>query len=154
MKFTTGAHEGKTRYTFRERELSTGISRDWILPAGLFRPNIRGLELFDFREEDYAFFLDNVRLLADLIRGLRALSPFADDALDVAESMTESDFVDFKLAIAYERAQAEKQGSRMPEQFLSLTIPLQFLLASSVAEKYQVDLGVALLQTGEMEAEG
>ncbi len=109
-----------------------------------------GADINDFQLFNYTYFLDNVRSLQDLLKGLEELSPFADDALDVARSMTERDFCDFKLALAHERWQGE---SRMPERFFHLLIPDKFIAGQPIAEKFEAPLGAVLIRIMEIEAE-
>ncbi len=63
-------------------------------------------------------FLDEVKSVADLTEGLFQLSPFAEDALEVALCMSETDFIEFKLALVQERKAARGEGgSMMPERY-------------------------------------
>ncbi len=86
------------------------------------------LFLIDFEIENYHYFLDKVSDIDDLIRGLSMISPFANDALDVAEGMTENDFIDFKLALSQERLASQGLAeSRMPKKFLPIVLPDEFM---------------------------
>ncbi len=110
-------------------------------------------ELTDFEITDFGRFLDTVQTLGDLIEGLAELSPFADDALSVAESMTSDDFVTFKLALIHERkivSGEEDLVSNMPKQFVILLLPAQFMEAFFIAEQFQVSLSVAMIRNLEV----
>lgn len=124
------------------------LRADFWLPKGLF--SNKWCDLSEFESFNYTYFLDNAGSLQDLLKGLEELSPFADDALEVARSMTEQDFCDFKLALVHERKHGE---SRMPERFSCLLIPDRFIAGQLVAEKFDVPLGAALIRIMEMEAE-
>jgi len=67
--------------------------------------------MIDFEMRDYVFFIDHAQSLSDLVKGLVILSPFADDALAIAESMSEADFEEFKQALLLERRAAKEGGS-------------------------------------------
>ncbi len=110
----------------------------------------RGCDINDFELFNYTYFLDNVKSLEDLLKGLEELSPFADDALEVAELMTERDFCDFKLALVHER---KREESYMPERFFCLLIPDRIFAAQPIAEMFKVPLGAALIRIVEIEAE-
>ena len=107
-----------------------------------------GADINDFELFNYAYFLDNAKSLEDLVRGLEELSPLADDALDIARTMTERDFCDFKLALVHERKQEE---SRMPEKFVRLLLPDNFMIGQPMAEKFEVPLGAAVIRLIEIE---
>ncbi|MEK7621698.1 MAG: hypothetical protein AAB415_00810 [Patescibacteria group bacterium] len=102
----------------------------------------------EYEEEDYAHFLSKVQTLEDLRQGLKELSPFADDALAVAETMDDADFVEFKLTLAHEkRMLVDHVGeSRLPRRYLSLVLPTCLLKAGPVAQEFNVSIGVAMLR--------
>lgn len=107
-----------------------------------------GCDIHDFEMGNYLYFLDNVKSLADLIEGLFVLSPLADDALEVAEQMNESDFYDFKIALAHERGicQRGEMDSIFPARYMPLLIPKQFVWGNFLADKFEVPLGTALIR--------
>lgn len=108
--------------------------------------------MVDFEISNYTHFIDNVPSLEKLIEGLALLSPFVDDALDIAESMQESDFCTFKLALPRERKAATGEGSScMPESFVQLLLPDRFLGALLLGGS-GASLGVALIRMMEVEA--
>ena len=121
---------------------------------------------YDFDMSDYTCFIDRVKSRKDLVEGLRQLSPFADDALEMAEKMDEIDFKKFKRALPRERrAFAEliegeqlflfprMKGPKMPRKFFTLLIPKRFIQAALLAEKGETTLGVALMRLGIFEIE-
>ena len=107
-----------------------------------------GADIYDFEIYNYNYFLDNARSLDHLLDGLRQLSPFADDALALAEHMGDLDFCDFKLALAYERHHGD---SKMPDRYLPLVIPKWFIPGVLLAEACLVPLGAALVRLIEFE---
>ena len=124
------------------------LYNEYDLSRRLFNNNIYP-GFIDFEMIDYVKFLDDVQSLEDLIAGLAELSPFADDALDVAESMTVHDFAVFKLALIHERrvSSALYDGeSKMPHRFVDIVLPSQIFRASYVAQESRVSLGVALIR--------
>ncbi len=125
------------------------LNRDggWCLSRELFGDI--GADFHDFEIENYIYFLDNVSSLEDLGRGLKELSPFADDALSVAEKMTEKDFKLFKLKLKSERTQ--QYESSVPNKFINLLIPSRFLQASFIAKSFNVCLGVMLIRIAQTE---
>ena len=149
----------KRRTTFEERE-EEGFGC-WSVSRDLFGDD-PGSDIHDFQSDSYKYFLDNVKSLTDLVEGLRQLSPFADDALAVAEKMNEKDFTKFKQALSGERRALsdshEEQlplflklepltlAPKMPRKYFALLIPKQFIIAELAAEKFNVCLGVALIQ--------
>ena len=100
----------------------------------------------EFEVSDYNRFLNNVSSQKDLVRGLKELSPFVDDALAVASSMNEQDFIDFKLALVHERkvARGETGGSVMPHRYDPLLVPDRFITAQMMSTKFETSLEVAL----------
>lgn len=133
--------ESKPRMTLQKR------IGEWELSYRLFG-NI-GYNIYDFEMGNYVYFLDNIKSLADLIEGLFVLSPLADDALEVAEQMNENDFYDFKIALARERGICQRGGeidSIFPTRYMPLLIPEQFVLGNSLADKFEVSLGTALIR--------
>lgn len=126
----------------------------WTLSGQLFG-NTRYCDIHDFEEEDYIYFLDHVRSRDDLLTGLCELSPFADDALDIAERMNDQDFYRFKLALACERGRARREEgageSVLPKKYGKVVLPTSFLKAHFLAEKFAVSLGVALIRMFELE---
>ena len=128
------------------KELFGPDNQSWPGNDGVGRP-----ALVDFEMENYVYFLDNVPSPERLVEGLALLSPFADDALDVAEAMTLQDFAAFKLALPHERriAAGDVVSSRMPERFAPLLLPEQFPLPMMITEKAATSLGVTILRTME-----
>ena len=98
----------------------------------------------------YKWFLDNASSLDDLILGLTELCPFADDALAVAQQMSEDDFVDFKLCLVAER---RGEDSSMSEAYRTIVLPEKILQGMLLAEKTKVPLGAALVRIFETEIE-
>ncbi len=96
----------------------------------------------------YTYFLDNIRSLDELIQGLEELSPFADDALEIARSMTMQDFYDFKLALPFERNGKDWQ---MPDRFSSLVLPTRILKGMFLSQKAGAPLGTTLVRMLEVE---
>lgn len=145
----------KRRTTFEERE-AEGFGQ-WSVSQDLFG-NDSGSDIHDFQLDGYKYFLDNVKSLTDLVEGLRQLSPFADDALAVAEKMSEKDFRKFKRALPGERRALpglyEEQLSlyskleppKMPRKYFAILVPKQFIISGFVAEEFEICLGVALIQ--------
>jgi len=114
----------------------------WSLSGNLFGDV--GVDIWDFEIDNYIYFLDNIRSLEDLLRGLHELSPFADDALEVAKGMNAQNFYEFKLTLAYERRQ---EDSKMPEKYYALVLPKWFSpYALLLAEKAIVPLGATLIR--------
>jgi len=145
------------------RQLQKLFYGEYYLPNRLFQCESSN-ELTDFEITDYNRFLDTVETLEDLIEGLAELSPFADDALDVAESMTANDFTIFKLALIHERKIAfrlkdwnpnqlilidipgeEIPESKMPSQFAPILLPIKFIDAHFIAKIAQTSLSVAMI---------
>ena len=132
-----------SKTTFDERVKISFYS--WEISSRLFGDT--GCNIYDFDESNYKYFLDNVRSLEDLMLGLYQLSPFADDALDVASLMTEDDFLNFKIALARERHSAkEDEDSVFPSQYDALLVPEKFLSAALITQEFQAPLGVALIK--------
>jgi len=102
----------------------------------------------DFESFHYVGFLDRVDSLSDLLRGLNELDPFVDDALVVAESMTEEDFREFKTTLTHERNLKHNPGSRsiIPARYYALLIPERFIPAKMIAIRANTTLEVALLR--------
>lgn len=136
--------EEKKRWTISERFQED--QEYWILPERLFDSGM--IDINDFEEHNYNYFLDHVFSLDELLTGLLQLSPFANDALSVAEKMNEQDFRRFKSALAKERSCESK--SVFPGKFRSLILPKSFIQATIMAERYEVPLGVALIQLAEL----
>lgn len=129
-------------------------SGGWNFPQGLFG---NAADINDFEFDAYRYFLDNVESLSDLIEGLAHLSPFADDALDVAEKMSLKDFVRFKKALARMREQVAKDRQappKFPRRYETLVVPAKFLEASFLASRFQAPLGVAMIRIAEEKANG
>jgi hypothetical protein len=121
------------------------------LSPSLFGDNY---DLYDFDEESYKFFIDNVESIGELIRGLDSISPFADDALAIAKKMTREDFDKFKRhlnlrprwegSVVLKRTEIDK----MPEKYLPIILPKLFCdVDYSLKEKYGISLGTYLIQT-------
>lgn len=109
-------------------------------------------DMYCFTLWHYTHFLDEVKSIADLIEGLFQLSPFADDALEVALGMSESDFIEFKLELVQGRKAAREGGeSVMLERYYALLLPNRFPMAIVLADKARVSLGVALIRLMETE---
>lgn len=100
----------------------------------------------DFELTHYVGFLDRVGSCNDLVRGLKELDPFVDDALAVAEAMTEEDFREFKTALIKERSLNQNQDnqSTMPTRYGVLLIPERFISAKMIADEFATTLEVAL----------
>lgn len=140
-----------------ERMRSKLENGPWYLSSRLFGDDRWG-DIHDFEFSSYIYFLDQAKSVNDLIEGLRELSPFADDALAVAEHMSEQDFIDFKLALIKER-QAVKQEeleSCMPRRFGPLVLPKRILDVQlrGIPEKFRVPLGTALVRVLEIKESG
>jgi hypothetical protein len=147
----------RNRITLRLRKrLGRKAFDDWnVSRSDLFgRDPVEGSlnSMYCFTIVHYVHFLDNVSSLRDLIEGLFQLSPFVDDALAVAEYMSEADFAEFKLALISERKAALDEGeSIMPERYNSLVLPSRFAMAIILADRGRVSLGPALIRIMETE---
>jgi hypothetical protein len=109
-------------------------------------------EMYCFTIGHYVHFLDHVSSLQDLIEGLFQLSPFVNDAFVVAQGMSESDFVEFKLALISERKSAQGEGeSKMPAKYCNLLLPDRFPMAILLMGNAKVSLGPALIRLMETE---
>jgi hypothetical protein len=151
----------------RLRQLDSGL----ILSRDLFGD----VPDCDFELVHYVGFLDRVASRDDLIRGLKELDPFVDDALAVAEGMNEKDFQDFKKALIHERSLKSNADGRsimpslcgqpaLPEQFVPehalvdedctimppgydvLLMPERFIPAHALAAKAYTTLEVVLIR--------
>lgn len=134
------------------------LSARWTLPSDLFPdtdfPSLE-IEIYDFEFSHYNSFLDSVNSPGDLLRGLEELSPFANDALAIAEKLGEDDFRKFKTALALERSTATDridQRSEIPQKWLPIVLPVRFIQAQLLAEEYEVCLGAALVRLMRIEA--
>jgi hypothetical protein len=136
---------GKTNWADR-LDPDVGVVTSWDLPGRLFKDP--GADINDFEIHCYNRFLDDVRSRSDLVEGLEALSPFADDALDIALRMSEEEFIGFKLALAHERgiASREEFGTQLKPRYFQLVVPTLFAEATLVAEEWAVPLGVVLIR--------
>lgn len=129
----------KTRWSFEERqEMGENC---WTLSEELFGDV--GCDINDFQIDNYTYFLDNVKSCENLIRGLRQLSPLADDALLIAESMSEREFHKFKRVLVKERC---GEYSNAPKKFRVIIIPKRFTPAIPLVDKCQVPLGAVLIK--------
>jgi len=139
-----------------ERMLSKLENGPWYLSPRLFGNDLGTRDIYDFEFGSYIYFLDHTKSVNDLIEGLRELSPFADDALAVAECMSEQDFINFKLALVRERkiAKGEAEGleSCMPRRFDPVVLPKRILdiQLRGITKKAEVALGVALVRSLEL----
>ena len=115
--------------------------------SGLLGCDRKYIWFFDFG--DYVYFLDHVQSLGDLVLGLYELSPLADDALVVAETMTPADFSIFKVSLAQERE--KRDNSVLSEREQIIILPWRFVHAALLAEKYQVPFGAALIRIMDLE---
>lgn len=122
----------------------------WHISGELFG-DTGAAHMFDFLNENYCYFLDNVDSNENLIRGLEEISPFADDALAVAQEFTLSDFKRFKDALATERRLEATDVSNFPDDWLAILLPARFILATMLAENENVPLGTALIRIAEVE---
>ncbi len=122
---------------------------DLYLSGRLFGHNMATYGIVDFEMSDYCYFLDNVKSLDDLIVGLVELSPFANDALNIAQKMSPIDFSVFKLALPRERMAVDGAPRCMPEKFVALLLPSLFLEALFISSKARVSLGITLLRLWE-----
>ena len=145
----------KTRFTLEERLGDEGDEYepivDWKVSPELFGDV--GVNIYDFQAHNYVYFLDHVTSKEELIRGLRELSPLADDALDVAEKMDDRAFARFKHALKRERSPVYGDGrNSMPLRYGVLLLPRRFLEALPLTEEYDVSLGVVLIRIMEKQS--
>lgn len=118
-------------------------------PWLLIPPHFDGfIEIWDFEAHHYVNFLNSTRSIDDLVTGLTQLSPLADDALDLAEKMSDSDFEQFKAELSAERSQAKNLSETTNTQlrFGALMLPSQFLPAQLLAPQFEATLGTALIR--------
>ncbi len=130
---------GLTSYLFNDRKYKTEVHLKEVTGC-----------IYEFEMSDYVYFLDHSESRAELLKGLTELSPFADEALEVAHSMSESDFSDFKLALPSER---RGEGGTMPQKYVSLLLPTRFFPALLLARKLATTLGTTLVRLCEVELE-
>lgn len=147
----TNREEAQQRWSLVEEKLGEG----WGLPENLFLES--EADIFDFDEATYIKFIDGVGSVEDLRLGLNMLSPFADDAWRIANLMSDEDFARFKELLQKERAltQSGEYGeSDMDDEWYTLLMPARLLVCSPVADQFEVPLGVALVRSVQLEAEG
>lgn len=110
-------------------------------------------DILGFEMQQYIYFLDHVETVSDLVRGLEELSPFADDALEIAEWMSREEFEEFQKVVPAHH-QAVREGNEPTEElsdrFTLILLPEQFFSALSIAESAAVSLGVALIRFWEV----
>lgn len=101
------------------------------------------------------YLLDNATSHEALVNGLRELSPLTDDALKIAEQMSDQDFYDFKIALAHERGLSMhgEVGSKLPKKYLALVLPRRLIAATELAQKAQAPLGAVIIRMMELEEE-
>ena len=141
MSQTNSPIAAEVMTTLREK-----LDNWWKLSPELFGDiggDIHGFEIYN-----YLYFLDNVKSLNDLIEGLRQLSPLANDALKVAESMDDKDFHKFKKSLSEKRC---GKKSVMPKKYGALLVPKRFIATLPITEKCLISLGTALIRMVEFE---
>lgn len=141
-----GRRKTPSKIEILQEKVEGKLNKDWGLSQTVCPPY--GYDIYGFRESDYVSFLDTVRTLSDLCSGLRELSPFADDALAVAETMNEMEFIEFKLCLAHERriARVGYGESKLLPRHSSLVVPRFFLQASPIAERFNVPIGATMVR--------
>lgn len=117
------------------------------------------MDINDFESHHYVHFLNKVKSVEDLREGLYQLSPLANDALEIAERMTKKGFASFKRTLL--SARIESGENQLPlfgearkrdiSKYAALLVPRGFILASEIADKFHVSLGVALIRIMETE---
>lgn len=143
------------RFTLEERKYAMDEAvarredyrRGW--PVRLFNGDI-----MTFEPEDYTYFLDRVATSRKrLIEGLSELSPFADDALTVAEQMSDLDFSRFRQALAKERQRAgdPRISGIFPAKWQCILLPAAFIQAAPARIQYGAPLGCVLIKLAEIE---
>ncbi|MEK7116852.1 MAG: hypothetical protein AAB837_01665 [Patescibacteria group bacterium] len=131
----------------------------------------------DFELSHYVGFLDKVCSKEDLLRGLQELDPFVDNAHAAAKSMSDEDFLAFKIALKHVRQQSavqlwnpdqyelelhinpvmqektpnERDPEYIAERFGSIIIPERFIKAGIIAKEAATSLEVALGRIYEFE---
>jgi hypothetical protein len=143
--------------SFRRKKL--GVSHragDWPL-SSLFGKFISEYCLYsvlmtDFEMDHYVYFLDHVTTREELVKGLEELSPFADDALLIADWMNDQEFLEFSeiLPLYRESVRSGREDVSMPEKYDALLLPELLLHALRVAPEASVSLGVALIRLWEV----
>ena len=128
--------------TQQEREkLEEKLSEGWQLSQELFGDP--GCDIHDFMLENYTYFINHVDSVEKLREGLRQLSPITDDALKVAESMSEQDFAYFK-----ENLPAYREGTKTDKKYGTLLIPNRILAVGllGLSERYGAPDGAVLVR--------
>lgn len=129
----------------------------------------------DFELHHYVDFLNKVSSRENLLRGLRELNPFVDDALVVAEAMTDEDFWEFKKVLKHERERqqnirlydpnqleleigteqqemlCEESASNIAGRFGPILVPAKFIRANMIANEAGTSFEVALGRIYEFE---
>jgi hypothetical protein len=131
--------------TSLQDRLQSDDPKPWLLSRSLFGDTGAG-DIWDFMLENYFFFLENMKSWRDLIDGLEQLSPLADDALEVAETMSNQDFYVFKITLA----RASQEFVQIPLEYVAILTPNIFSLACPVTEKMAVTLGCAAIRIMEL----
>jgi len=130
----------------KKEKLQEKLESYWRLSDRLF--GYVGADMYDFEISNYVYFLDNVKSIQDLLAGLDELSPFADDALAIAEKMNEKTFLLFKLDLTCER---HGESNNTSHRFASIFIPSQFIQAQLIAQEFKVPLGSSLIRIFELD---
>lgn len=136
----------------RDQRVGKGVAKGEQARFEMLFGSVVYYDINDISIEHWSYFLDHTRTLDDLLYGLYLLAPFVDDALKVAEAMTEQDFWTFKLCLAHERrvSQNSDMESNLPLRYYALVLPARFLEVLPVTEKCDVDLGVGLMRLYEI----
>ncbi|MGH7782247.1 MAG: hypothetical protein ACREO5_00155 [Candidatus Binatia bacterium] len=93
----------------------------------------------------YSKAVDDAKTLPALIQTLAEWKRFAEDALAIAEKMTDADFVEFRMLLAKER-RGKFAGEQFSEKYGAIVMPEKLLISSLVESQYKVPWGLAFLR--------
>lgn len=105
-----------------------------------------------YEAKDYNRMIDDAKTVDDLISGLEKLSPFADDALKVAKTMTLEDFEKYREWLKLER-KGIFGGIENVIKYGAILIPVLFIDAHFLQEQCHAPLGTCLIRMLEVKGD-
>ena len=137
--------------SLEKRLIEEKVNRGWILSPGFFGESI---DMWDFEPRHYVYFVDSSDSRKKLLRGLGSLTPFADDAFDVARRMTKDKFCEFRRLLSYERKTLPNEKSHISSNYFPLIIPKRFIRATELSRIYGAPLGSVLIHLADVFCKG
>lgn len=95
--------------------------------------------------KEYSKAISATKTVEQLVNAIIPFIEIADDALEIAKSLSKADYIEFMKGLKKER-RGEFAGEKFADKYASLIMPEKMFIASIVSDQYKIPWGLAAIR--------